>query len=242
MRATLRGALLATAAWAVLAGAACAQAAPAQTGDTAYPRPERPVARVVSPAWANESDRDRTGEADRVMEILRIGPGVRVADLGAGAGYYTVRIARRLGGMGTVYAEDVDPAYLADLETRLNALGLTSVQTVVGRPGDPMLPPASVDVAILGHMYHEIRDPYGFLARLVPAMAPGGKVGVVDLDRPTLSHGTPLPLLRCEMAATGYRLDDVYQLIPSDGYLAVFTPPDRAPAAAEVHPCAGSDR
>ncbi len=206
-------------------------------GDTVYPGPARRVARVVAPAWASELERDRTGEADRVMDLLRIGPGVRVADLGAGAGYYTMRVARRLGGVGTVYAEDIDPAYLAELQARLNAEGFVSVQTVLGRPGDPALPPASVDVALLSHMYHEITDPFGFLARLVPALAPGARVGVVDLERPILSHGTPLALLRCEMAAVGYEFEDVYQLIPSEGYLAVFTPPDSPPPPSAVHPC-----
>jgi len=226
--------------------ASSARTAYAQTAgpavDTVYPGPARRVAHVVAPAWASELERDRTGEADRVMDLLRIGPGVRVADLGAGSGYYTVRIARRLGGVGTVYAEDIDPAYLAELQARLNAEGFVSVQTVLGRPGDPELPPASVDVAVLSHMYHEITDPFGFLARLVPALAPGARVGVVDLERPILSHGTPLALLRCEMAAVGYEFEDVYQLIPSEGYLAVFTPPDSPPPPSAVRPCADDAR
>ena len=233
-----RGGMLALSLHAAAAAAGCAQAPPrAASGDSGFPRAARPVARIVSPAWASEGERDAAGEATRVMDLLRIVPGTRVADIGAGSGYYTVRLARRLGPAATIYAEDVDPAYLATLGSRLQRAGFPSVSTVLGTSGDPRLPAASVDVAILSHMYHEIADPYAFLARLAPAIAPGGRVGIVDLDRDTDLHGTPPALLRCELEAVGYRQVGFEMLTPAEGYLAIFEAPERTPAPAAITPC-----
>ena len=95
----------------------------------------------------------------------------------------------------------------------------------------------TVDVAIFSHMYHEIENPYKFLYRLQPALAPGARVGIIDMDRPTQRHGTLPALLRCELAALGYRQLDFALLVPADGYLAVFTPPETLPPAGAIKPC-----
>lgn len=203
-----------------------------------FPAPDRPVASIVSPAYSNEKTRDRRGEAERVMNRVGIRPGMRVADIGAGDGYYTVRLARRLGRAATIYAEDVKAEYLERLESRLKREGVFGVTLVQGEPGDPKLPPAAIDVAILAHMYHEIERPYEFLYRLRLALAPGARVAIVDVDKPTQDHGTPPALLRCELAAVGYRQVDFVSLAPADGYLAVFVPPDELPPVEAIKPCA----
>ncbi len=115
--------------------------------------------------------------------------------------------------------------------------GIQGVQPVLGLPGDPKLPPASIDVAILAHMYHEVENPYEFLYRLRPALAPAARVGIVDADRPTQDHGTPPALLRCEMAAVGYQQVDFLQLAPTEVYLAVFVPPEQLPRVESISPC-----
>ena len=171
------------------------------------------------------------------MDRLGIMPGVRVADIGAGAGYYTVRLARRLGPSATIYAEDVSRDYQRDLAARLAREGVTGVTLVLGAPNDPKLPPASVDVALLSHVYHEIDNPYEFLYRLRPALAPGARVGIIDNDKPTRRHGTPPALLRCELAAVGYREVELRSLEPADGYLAIFTAPETLPPIASITPC-----
>lgn len=215
---------------------ACQRSAP--TGDSLrFPAPDRPVAPIISSTYSDEKTRDSQREADRVMDRLDIRPGKRVADIGAGDGYYTVRIARRLGPSATIYAEDVKTRYLEGLEARLKLEGIYGVQTVLGLPGDPKLPPASIDVAILAHMYHEIENPYEFLYRLRPALVPTARVGIVDADRPTQNHGTPPALLRCEMAAVGYRQVDFLQLAPTEIYLAVFAPPEQLPPVESITPC-----
>jgi hypothetical protein len=98
----------------------------------------------------------------------------------------------------------------------------------LGEPHDPRLPADSLDTAILVHMYHEIAQPYGLLYNLVPALKPGARVGIVDAYAPTPEHGTPPGLLRCELAAVGYREISLDGLTGSDAYLAIFAPPSVA--------------
>jgi ubiquinone/menaquinone biosynthesis C-methylase UbiE len=162
---------------------------------------------------------------------------MRVADIGAGDGYYTVRLARRLGERATIYAEDIDDEYLARLERRLRRERLTHVHVIRGEPRDPKLPHAAIDVAILAHMYHEIENPYEFLYRLWASLDAGARVAVIDVDKRTEHHGTPPALLRCEMAAVGFRQIDFADLSPADGYLAVFAPPKALPAVTTIKPC-----
>ena len=205
----------------------------------AFPQPDRPVAEIVSPIWATEKQRDAVDEVGQVVRAMDIRPGLTVADLGAGSGYYTVRLARRLGPDGRVIAQDVVPRYLAGLDKRVRRLKLTNVTLALGEPHDPRLAPGSVDVALLVHMYHEIAQPFAFLANLAPAMRPGGRVGIIDLDRVTWEHGTPPDLLKCELAAVGYREVGFRQLKGDVGYLALFEAPD--PGArkepGQVVPC-----
>lgn len=217
----------------VLAGSAQAQRPVVE----AFPRPDRPVARVTSPGWRTEAERDSAGEATRVFDLLGLKPGVRVADIGAGSGYYTVRLARRLGAGSVIYAEDIDATYLAQLQARLERNRVRGVTLVLGGAGDPQLPPGSVDVALLAHMYHEIANPYEFLYHLAGAVAPGGRVAVVDLDRPITRYGVPPALLRCEMAALGYRQLSFDRVPPAPGYLAVFSVPAKPTAPGQIRPC-----
>ncbi len=218
-------------------GASCQRSAPAGREAPRFPAPGRPVARIVSSTYSDEETRDKTGEADRVMDRLGIRPGMRAADVGAGDGYYTVRLARRLGPSGTLYAEDVSADALKGLEARLHRQQIAGVTLVLGAPRDPKLPPASIDVAILSHMYHEIENPYEFLYRLRPALAPKARIGIIDNDRLTQDHGTPPALLRCELGAVRYRQVDFVQLEPAEGYLAVFIPPDTLPRVESITPC-----
>jgi len=221
----------------LLAGVAWAAQLQDKPGTSGFPAPDRPVAGIISPEYSNEQTRDGHGEAERVLNLLGIRPGQRVADIGAGLGYYTVRLARRLGPGAAIYATDVKSEYLDQLKVRLAREGITGVQLILGLPRDPRLPADSVDVAILSHMYHEIENPFEFLYRLQPSLAPGARVAIIDMDRPTQSHGTPPALLRCELASVGYRQLDVALLSPADGYLAVFARPVNLPPVGAIRPC-----
>ncbi|MBA2565606.1 MAG: methyltransferase domain-containing protein [Gemmatimonadetes bacterium] len=191
---------------------------------TAFPAPDRPVAGITTDTWSDESTRDKAREAQRVMSLLHVREGMRVADIGAGSGYYTLRLSRRVGPGGTVLAQDIMPEYLEKLAGRVKREGLDNVRLGLGDAHDPRLPPSSIDLAILVHMYHEVAQPYGLLYNLLPALRSGARVGVVDLDRKTSRHGTPKLLLRCEFRAAGYRHVSTHDLAKGSGYLAVFEP------------------
>jgi SAM-dependent methyltransferase len=220
------------------AGAPVPRAAPGVPADS-FPAPSRPVARIVTDTWSSEDARDRAGEAERVMQLLGVGPGMRVADVGAGSGYYVARLSPRVGPTGRVYAQDIGADYLRRLGDRVKREGLGNVTLVLGDPHDPRLPRDSVDLALLVHMYHEVEQPYALLHNLRPALRRGARVAVVDLDRPTGSHGTPPALLRCEMAAVGYTPVAFRDLGPESGYLAVFEAPapGALPAPGSIRAC-----
>src|SRR5262249_32048171 len=129
---------------------------------------------------------------------------------------------------GRIIVEYIVPEYLRSLRNRVRDLGLQNVAISRGEPHDPRLPAGSVDIAILVHMYHEIAQPYALLYNLVPALKPDARVGIVDAYRPTAKHGTPPALLRCELAAVGYREISLDRLKGSDAYLAIFAPPSVA--------------
>jgi ubiquinone/menaquinone biosynthesis C-methylase UbiE len=206
-------------------------------GAPTFPPPDRPVAEIVSATWSFPRDRDKADETGQLIRELGIRPGMAVADVGAGSGYNTLRLAPRLGPRGRIYAQDIKAEYLSGLKAQVARRGLTNVSFVLGTPDDPGLPAASVDRAILVHMYHEIEQPYGLMWRLAAALRPGALVGIVDVDRPTHRHGTPPAPLRCEVEAVGYRQVKRVQLKGGLGYLAVFAPPVRRPSPASIRPC-----
>jgi SAM-dependent methyltransferase len=193
-----------------------------------FPKPDRPVADIISPIWHTEKERDDADEPGQLVRLLSIESGMTVADIGAGSGYYVVRLSPIVGSNGRIIAEDIVPEYLRNLRNRVRDLGLQNVAIGRGEPHDPRLPAGSVDIAILVHMYHEIAQPYGLLYNLVPALKPDARVGIVDAFGPTSKHGTPPSLLRCELSAVGYRQISLDRLTGSDTYLAVFAPPSVA--------------
>lgn len=233
---------------AAVALAACSQGAGQANGATGptpargpdgFPTPDRPVSPTVADTWSSGPDRDAADESGQLIRGLGIKPGMAVADIGAGSGYHTLRLSPAVGPSGVVYAEDIVEHYVAGLRREAQRRGLSNVRIVVGTPSDPKLPVNGVDRAVLVHMYHEIENPYALLWNLAPAMKPGGRVGVIDVDRPTQNHGTPPGLLECEFGAVGYRMVDFQRLRGGLGYLAVFEPPapDARPRPHDIQPC-----
>ena len=224
----------------------CAQAAPVASEASrpiiphtdGFPDPDRPVASIVSSHSGSESSRDAAGEAELTMDLLPLEEGIVIADIGAGDGYFTIRLARRLGEPGQVIATDVTPEYLEGLKQRVSHEGLSNVSFVLGGCDDPRLPPASVDIALMVRMYHEIEQPYAFLWRLRDSLKEGGVVAVSERDRPTQNNGIPPELLRCEFEAVGYAQVAFTQLGPGIGYVAQFTASRPAPAPGEIKSCA----
>ena len=187
-----------------------------------FPRAWRPVSAAGGNDFSSEDQRDNLGEAKVVMDLAQIGAGTTVADIGAGEGYYTVRLAERVGAKGRVLAEDIDAGAIQRLGQRVVRERLDNVSLKTGTADDPKLPDNSFDRIFLVHMYHEVSEPYAFLWRLRPALRAGGQVIVVDVDRPTDQHGIPPALLFCEFQALGFRLAEFVRKPELKGYYAQF--------------------
>lgn len=206
----------------------------ALTAATSLPRPQRPVAPVVSLTWGDEAQRERLGEAADVLRIAGVKPGMAVADIGTGGGYYVMKLAPAVGPQGRVFAQDVSQTALSRVRQRAEKAGFANVRYVLGRQANARLPAASVDMVFMVHMYHEIEQPYLLLDRLRTSLKPGGRIAIVDLDRPSEAHGMPKALLTCEVKAVGYELVSITDI--AQGYVALFRPGLR-PKPESVRAC-----
>lgn len=204
---------------------------------TTFPDAGRDVAPIVSDAFSTEDVRDRVGEFEEVVARAGVRPGMWVADIGAGEGYYTVRLAPLVGEKGRVLAQDIVPETRDRLAQRVQREGLDNVAVRLGEPSDPKLPPSSFDRIFLVHMYHEVTDPYAFLWHLRTGLKAGGEVIVVDADRPVKRHGIPPAQLKCELEAVGLRLDRFSRLPGGDSYFAAFTAARPRPEPGAIQPC-----
>ncbi len=219
--------------------AACQPVADDERAPTAqlFPEADRPVSQLGATSFSNEEDRDDRQEATTVMDLAGIRPGMTVADIGAGEGYYTVRLAERVGAEGRVLAQDIDRDALMRLGDRVERERLDNVSIKLGAPDDPQLPVNSFDRIFLVHMYHEVAEPYAFLWRLRPALREGGQVIVVDVDRPTDQHGIAPQLLFCEFEQIGFRLVEFVRQPALAGYYAQFEAVGERPEPDKIEPC-----
>jgi predicted methyltransferase len=217
----------------------CARQGTAQRAD--FPKPDRPVADIVSPRWSADADRDRINESGQIAQALGLKPGMTVADIGAGSGYHTFRLANVVGETGRIYAEDIVPRYLDALEADVRRREVKNVVVVRGATDDPKLPAGQIDAAIMVHMYHEIEQPYALLYNLAGAFKPGGRLAIVDQNAATYAHGTPPALLNCELEAVGYRQVSLIRLKDDNAYLAIFAPPSPGalPKPSQIRACKG---
>ena len=131
-------------------------------------------------AWLERPERAAQEQTDRIVAALELTPGMTVADIGAGSGYYTWRAAERVGPTGTVYAVDVQPEMLKLLEAQMSRRRISNVKSVPGTATDPRLPADSLDVAFMVDVYHEFEFPYEMLGALVRSLKPGGRLVFVE--------------------------------------------------------------
>jgi predicted methyltransferase len=125
-------------------------------------------------------DRDGWQKPDQIMDALAIADGSTVADIGAGSGWFTIWLARRVGPNGTVYAEDVQRQMLEAIRRRVSREGLRNVQARLGTPTDPNLPERAIDAILVVDVYPEVDDRVSFLRNLARALKPSGRIGVVN--------------------------------------------------------------
>jgi ubiquinone/menaquinone biosynthesis C-methylase UbiE len=209
----------------------------AQPSEPQFPAAHRDVAATVSDTFSTEDARDRVGEAEQVMEMAGVKPGMSVADVGAGEGYYTVRLARVVGPRGRVLAEDIVPEVRDELSDRVQRERLDNVAVKLGTAENPMLPAGSFDRLFLVHMYHEVQSPYAFLWHLREGVKPDGLVIVVESSRSVRQHGMPLETLKCEFAALGMQPAKAAMLSSREDYLIAFRIAAPRPAPDKIKAC-----
>lgn len=205
-----------------------------------FPMPDRPVAAAESTNWSSEEARDRVKEAELVMDGADVRAGMTVADIGAGDGYYTVRLAMRVGASGRVLAQDIMPEAIERLADRVARERLDNVSLKLGAEDDPRLPENSFDRIFMVHMYHEIAEPYAFLWRLRDSLRDGAEVIVVDANRPVAQHGMPVRLLICEFEALGFKLKSYADKQQAGGYMARFVVDGPRPEPSALKICKSS--
>jgi SAM-dependent methyltransferase len=158
-----------------------AAAAPPPVDSAVYAR--RPIATPMGfggASWLDRPDREKTEEPEKVLDALAILPGSTVADVGAGTGFFSLRIARRVGPAGHVVATDLEPRMLALLAERAAEQRLDNIETRVVTSDDPRLDAASVDLVLMVDVYHELVHPAAELAAVRRALRPAGRLALVE--------------------------------------------------------------
>ncbi len=179
-----------------------------------------PVMGVQGSDWLERENREAEEAPSKAIEALDLRPGMTVADVGAGSGYYTVRLAKRVGPSGRVFATDVQPGMLEILERRLAREGLPNVTTILSTDENPGLPAASLDLALMVDVYHELQSPQAFMRRLRDALKPDGRLVLLEFRKedprvPILEvHKMSVAEVRRELAADGFTLDRVVDVLP----------------------------
>jgi arsenite methyltransferase len=164
--------------------------------------------------------RDRWQDPDRVIAALALREGQRVADLGAGAGYFTFPLARAVGPQGLVYAVDTDSDMSSLIAEKATSQGWSNVVTVAASPHDPALPQA-VDLVLLVNAFHHLPEPAAYLTTLATYLRPGGRVAVVEArpKRLLFGHGTDPDTITSTMAKAGYTLVDQHDFLVRQSFL-----------------------
>jgi len=209
----------------------------AEQQPSAFPKAGRAVAPIVNDSFSTEDARDRLGEAEAVMRLAEVAPTMSVADVGAGEGYYTVRLSPLVGPRGRVLAEDIMPATRDRLAQRVQRENLSNVAVRLGQPANPLLPARSFDRIFLIHMYHEVTQPYEFLWHLRDGLKDDGLVIVVDADRPVKRHGMKPKQLFCEFSALGLSPVKTSRLSGSDAYFVAFRVTAPKPEPGQIKAC-----
>jgi predicted methyltransferase len=171
-----------------------------------------------------EGKRDAWQQPERVVASLALQPGAAVADLGAGSGYFTYRLARAVGPAGKVYAVDVDQDMTRLVAREAAARGLANVAVILAAPQDSRLPRSSVDLVFLANTYHHISSRVEYFRSLAPALRPAGRIAVVEFKGGSglagwFRHSTDEETMREEMSAAGYRLREKFDYLSRQHFL-----------------------
>jgi predicted methyltransferase len=175
--------------------------------------------------------RDRWQQPERVVRALAVRPGSRVADLGAGGGYFTFRLADAVGPEGVVYAVDVDPGMVGWVRDRAAREERRNVEAILAAPDDPRLPPGGVDLVFTSNTYHHIADRTAYFARVRDVLRPGGRLAVIEYRHDAswltrfFGHATTEETIRKELETAGWRVAAEHGFLARQTFLVLEARP-----------------
>lgn len=205
----------------------------AQTQTGVHPVSGRRFAQVMGyqgADWLDRSERVEEEEPDIALDIIKLVQGSTVADVGAGSGYFTVKMAKLVGPTGKVYANDIQPEMLTLLQRRLSRDKITNVETILGSVADPKLPSSSLDLILMVDVYHEFQEPQAMLRQMRQALKPGGRLVLLEYRKedPRIpirpEHKMSVDEAKMELEAEGFVLSRVDETLPRQ-HILIFTRP-----------------
>ncbi len=188
-----------------------------------------PVMGVGGAGWLDRPERETEEEPDKALDAIGIRPGMTVADVGAGTGYMSLRMARRVGPNGKVYANDLQPEMLTRLGARAQREKLSNVETVLGAEADPKLPAGKIDLILLVDVYHEFGQPQVMLQKMRESLKPDGRLVLLEYRKedPKVpirpEHKMSVTEVKTEVEAEGFELDQVIEVLPRQ-HIIIFHP------------------
>jgi len=217
-----------------------AAAAVAPAFQSTHPLTGRRIANVMGSSgadWLERPERETEENVEGALNAIGLKPGMTVAEVGAGTGYVTLRMAKRVGPTGKVYANDLQPEMLDLLRSNAAKAGVTNVETVLGFATDPKLPTAQIDLIILVDVYHEFSQPQKMLQGIRAALKPDGRLVQLEYRKedpavPILpDHKMSVAQAKTEVEAEGFKLDSVIETLPRQ-HILIFTKAAARGAAA----------
>ncbi len=169
-----------------------------------------------------------TETANSALDLLGIQSGASVADVGAGSGEFTWRLAERVGASGKVFAVDTQPAALDRIRKTVSAHGFSNVKVLKGTEQDPKLPPGKLDLVLLAGVYHGLLHPQDMVRKLRESLKPEGKLVVIEYRKEDTSLGVPeeqrmsIQEIRAEIEPEGYKFDKVIGVLPHE-HIVIFS-------------------
>jgi len=197
-----------------------------------HPVTGRQIAGVMSAAgssWLDRPEREEEEQPDKALEAIGIRRGMVVADVGAGSGFMSFKMAKLVGPPGKVYANDIQPEMLEILRSRAQRNKITNVETVLGTDRDPKLPAATLDLILLVDVYHEFSQPQAMLDRMREALKPNGRLVLLEYRKedPTVpirpEHKMSVAEVRAEVEPEGFQFDQVIEVLPRQ-HILIFRP------------------
>ena len=170
--------------------------------------------------WLDREQRVREEQPDKAIAALNLKPGMLAADVGAGTGFYSIRLAKAVAPDGIVYAEDIQPGMIERLREKAAAAGVHNVEPILGTEADPRLPKGKLDLVVLVDVYHEFSNPQQMLDRIRDSLKPGGELVLIEFKKEDPSvpirpeHKMSVAEVKAEVVPEGYRYEKVFDDMP----------------------------